>query len=164
MATALDVAIYSGTSVTIAMTKRATLEDAVSIAALAHRGQQDKAGAPYLLHPLRLMLRMKSEAAMMVAVLHDVVEDTAWTIEQLREQGFPDEVLEAVECLTRRGGESYEEFIRRAQKNQVAREVKVADLEDNMNIQRIGQISAKDLERLERYHRAWCVLTKAGNV
>ncbi|HEX8720186.1 MAG TPA: HD domain-containing protein [Pyrinomonadaceae bacterium] len=146
------------------MTKTATLEDAVSIAALAHRGQKDKAGAHYLLHPLRLMLRMNSEAAMMAAVLHDVVEDTAWTIEQLREQGFPGEVLEAVECLTRRGGESYEEFIGRVQKNQVAREVKVADLEDNMNIQRIGQISAKDLERLERYHRAWCALTKAGNV
>ena|SRR5215210_3982490 len=146
------------------MTRTATLEDAVSIAALAHRGQKDKAGAPYLLHPLRLMLRMNSEAAMMAAVLHDVVEDTAWTIEQLREQGFPGEVLEAVECLTRRGGEGYEEFIGRVQKNQVAREVKVADLEDNMNIRRIGQISAKDLERLERYHRAWCVLTKAGDI
>ena len=142
----------------------ATLEDAVSIAALAHRSQKDKAGAPYLLHPLRMMLRMKSEAAMMAAVLHDVVEDTDWTLEQLRERGFPDEVLEAIECLTHRDGESYEEFIGRVEKNQIAREVKIADLEDNMNIQRIDRIGSKDLARLEKYHRAWCELTKAGNI
>ena len=123
------------------MTKMATLEDAVSIAALAHRGQKDKAGSAYLLHPLRMMLRMKSEAAMMAAVLHDVVEDTDWTLEQLREHGFSDEVLEAIECLTHQEGESYEEFIERVQKNQIARQVKIADLEDNMNIQRIGQMS-----------------------
>lgn len=146
------------------MTKMATLEDAVSIAALAHRSQKDKAGAPYLLHPLRMMLRMKSEAAMMAAVLHDVVEDTDWTLEQLREHGFSDEVLEAIECLTHRSGESYEEFVERVEKNQMAREVKIADLEDNMNIQRIGQISSKDLARLEKYHRAWCELMKAGNI
>jgi (p)ppGpp synthase/HD superfamily hydrolase len=146
------------------MTKIATLEDAVSIAALAHRGQKDKAGAPYLLHPLRMMLRMKSEAAMMAAVLHDVVEDTDWTLERLREQGFPEEVLEAVECLTHNEGESYDEFIERARKNHISQEVKIADLEDNMNIQRINEMSAKDLERLGKYHRAWCVLTKAGNI
>lgn len=146
------------------MTKFATLEDAVSIAALAHHGQKDKAGAPYLLHPLRMMLHMKTEAAMMAAVLHDVVEDTDWTLEQLRERGFPDEVLDAVECLTHREEESYEEFIERVRKNPIAQEVKVADLEDNMNIQRISRMSQKDLERLEKYHRAWCVLMKAGNI
>jgi len=146
------------------MTKIATLEDAVSIAALAHRGQKEKAGAPYLLHPLRMMLRMKSEAAMMAAVLHDVVEDTDWTLERLREQGFPGEVLEAVECLTHHEGESYDEFIERVRKNHLAQEVKIADLEDNMNIQRINEMGAKDLERLAKYHRAWCVLTKAGNI
>ena len=146
------------------MTKIATLEDAISIAALAHRGQKDKAGAPYLLHPLRMMLRMKSEAAMMAAVLHDVVEDTDWTLARLREQGFPEEVLEAVECLTHNEGESYDEFIERARKNHIAREVKIADLEDNMNIQRINEMGAKDLERLRKYHGAWCLLTKAGNI
>jgi (p)ppGpp synthase/HD superfamily hydrolase len=146
------------------MTKIATLEDAISIAALAHCGQKDKVGSPYLLHPLRMMLRMKSEASMMAAVLHDVVEDTDWTLEQLREQGFSDEVLAAVECLTHRDGESYEEFIGQVQKNQIAQQVKIADLEDNMNIKRIGRISPKDLERLEKYHRAWRVLTKAGDI
>ena len=107
---------------------------------------------------------MQSEAAMMAAVLHDVVEDTDWTIERLRGEGFPDEVLEAVECLTHRDGENYEEFIRRVQGNRIAQQVKIADLEDNMNIQRINQISAKDLERLEKYHRAWSLLTKVGNI
>lgn len=141
----------------------ATVEDAVSIAAQAHRGQKDKAGAPYLLHPLRLMLRMETEAAMMAAVLHDVVEDTEWTLERLREVGFSAEVLEAVDCLTRRGGESYEEFVERARANPIARQVKIADLEDNLNIRRISRLEARDLERLEKYHKAWRVLTGAGN-
>lgn len=146
------------------MSKTATVEDAISIAAQAHKGQKDKAGAPYLLHPLRMMLRMKSEAAMIAAVLHDVVEDTDWTLERLREEGFTDEVLAAVECLTRRDGEAYQEFIERVKANSIARQVKVADLEDNMNIQRIVKIGPKDLERLEKYHKAWCMLTNAGNI
>ena len=146
------------------MTKMATVEDAIAIAAQAHKGQKDKAGAPYLLHPLRMMLRMTSEAAMMAAVLHDVVEDTDWTLERLRAEGVPDEVLEAVDCLTHREGESYEEFVERVRTNAVARQVKIADLEDNMNIRRIHQLGAKDLERLEKYHSAWRVLTNAGNI
>lgn len=145
------------------MTKIATVEDAISVAARAHKGQKDKAGAPYLLHPLRMMLRMNSETAMMAAVLHDVVEDTDWTLERLREAGFAEEVVEAVDCLTHREGESYEEFVGRVRANPVARQVKVADLEDNMNIRRIGQLGAKDLERLEKYHRAWRVLTSESN-
>ena len=140
----------------------ATVEDAVAIAAQAHRGQKDKAGAPYLLHPLRLMMRMETEAAMMAAVLHDVVEDTEWTLERLREAGFSAEVLEAVDCLTRRGGESYEEFVERVRANPTARRVKIADLEDNMNIRRISRLGASDLERLEKYHRAWRALTGAN--
>lgn len=146
------------------MTKTATIEDAITIAAQAHKGQKDKAGSAYLLHPLRMMLQMNSEAAMMAAVLHDVVEDTDWTLEQLREEGFPDEVLEAVDCLTHRDEESYQEFVERVRTNPIARQVKVADLEDNMNVRRINQLGEKDLERLEKYHKAWCVLTKAGNI
>jgi (p)ppGpp synthase/HD superfamily hydrolase len=146
------------------MTNIATVEDAVSIAARAHAGQKDKAGAPYLLHPLRMMLRMDTEAAMMAAVLHDVVEDTDWTLERLREAGFSEEVLEAVDCLTHREGESYEEFVGRVRANPIARRVKIADLEDNMNIRRIGRLGAKDLERLEKYHRAWRVLTSEGDL
>ena len=146
------------------MTNMATVEDAVSIAARAHRGQKDKAGTPYLLHPLRMMLRMDTEAAMMAAVLHDVVEDTEWTLERLREAGFSDEVLEAVDCLTHREGESYQQFVERVRTNPIARQVKIADLEDNMNVRRINQLGPRDLERLEKYHRAWCVLTGEGNI
>ena len=146
------------------MTNMATVEDAVSIAARAHRGQKDKAGAPYLLHPLRMMLRMDTEAAMMAAVLHDVVEDTEWTLERLREAGFSDEVLEAVDCLTHREGESYEQFVERVRTNPIARQVKIADLEDNMNVRRINQLGPRDLERLEKYHRAWRVLTGEGGI
>jgi (p)ppGpp synthase/HD superfamily hydrolase len=144
------------------MTNKATVEDAVSIAARAHRGQKDKAGAPYLLHPLRMMLRMDTEAAMMAAVLHDVVEDTEWTLERLREAGFSEEVLEAVDCLTHREGESYQEFVERVRTNLIARQVKIADLEDNMNVRRMNQLGPKELERIEKYHRAWRVLTGEG--
>jgi (p)ppGpp synthase/HD superfamily hydrolase len=142
----------------------ATIEDAITIAAQAHSGQKDKAGSPYLLHPLRMMLRMNSDAAMMAAVLHDVVEDTDWTLPRLREEGIPDEVLEAVDCLTHRDGESYQEFVERVRTNPIARQVKVADLEDNMNIRRINQLGSKDLERLKKYHQAWCALTSAGAI
>jgi (p)ppGpp synthase/HD superfamily hydrolase len=138
----------------------ATLEKAIQIAAQAHAGQKDKFGAPYVLHPLRMMMRMESETAMMAAVLHDVVEDSDWTLERLRGEGFSEEVLQAVDCLTNRNGESYDEFIARVETNAIARQVKIADLEDNMNVKRIGEMSPKDLARIEKYHRAWRALTE----
>lgn len=140
------------------MSEPVTLEDAIMLALQVHQGQQDKACSPYILHPLRLMLRMKTEEEMIVAVLHDIVEDSSWTIEQLRSRGFSEKVLIAIECLTRRDGESYETFIERVQTNPIACRVKIADLEDNMNIQRFGEITSKDLQRLEKYHRAWRIL------
>jgi len=138
----------------------ATLEKAILIAAQAHLGQRDKAGAPYILHPLRMMMRMESEAAMIAAVLHDVVEDSDRTLEQLRGEGFSEEILQAVDCLTSRDGETYDEFIARVQTSAIARQVKIADLEDNMNVKRIGEITSKDLARIEKYHRAWRALTE----
>ncbi len=138
----------------------ATIERAILIAAQAHSGQRDKAGAPYILHPLRLMMRMESEDAMIAAVLHDVVEDSDWTLERLREEGFSEEILQAVDCLTRRDDESYDEFIARARANPIARRVKIADLEDNMNVKRIGEMTQKDLARIEKYHCAWRALTR----
>lgn len=140
-----------------------SLENAIAIAATVHKGQTDKAGAPYILHPLRLMMKMADRSAQIAAILHDVVEDgpaeDKWTFERLREAGFDDDVVEAVNCVTKRDGEDYEEFIRRAATNPVARRVKIADLEDNMNILRIGEIRPRDLERLEKYHRSWRFLT-----
>jgi (p)ppGpp synthase/HD superfamily hydrolase len=135
------------------------LETAIGIAVEAHRGQKDRAGAPYILHPLRMMFRVQTEAERMAAVLHDVVEDTDWTLDALRERGFPDEVVDAVDHLTRRDGESYDEFVTRAAAHPVARRVKLADLEDNMDVRRTGTLSDKDVERLGRYLRAWRRLT-----
>ncbi len=136
-----------------------TLEDAIALAVRAHRGQVDKGGMPYILHPLGVMLRMRTEAEMMVAVLHDVIEDTEYTIEALRQEGYPEEVLASLDHVTRREGESYEAFTRRAGENPVARRVKMADLEDNMDVRRIEDLTDKDLERLRRYQRAWRMLS-----
>ncbi|QQS14821.1 MAG: HD domain-containing protein [Rhodospirillales bacterium] len=138
-----------------------TLEDAVALAAQAHRGQVDKAGQPYILHPLRVMLRVAGDDARMAAVLHDVVEDTEWTPARLRAAGYPEAVVRAVEHLTRGAGETYPEFIARAATDAVAREVKLADLADNMDVRRLGEVTAKDEERLARYRAAWRQLTDA---
>ena len=132
-----------------------TLERAIAIAAEAHRGQKDKAGEPYLLHPLRLMLQMQSETDKIVAVLHDVVEDSHWTLDDLRSEGFSAEVLEAVGTLTKRNGASYEEYVHRIKTNPIARRVKLADLRDNMDISRISDVTEHDLKRLRKYHKAW---------
>lgn len=141
------------------MKDSATLEDAISIAAQAHKNQKEKINTPYILHPLRIMMRMKTEAEMMAGVLHDVVEDSKWTLEELRNHGFSDEVLKAVECLTHKKEDNYEEYIERIKANEIARKVKLADLEDNMNIQRIGNdLTERDLERLEKYHKTWRML------
>ncbi len=134
------------------------LEHAIVIAAKAHAGQVDKAGATYILHPLRVMLGVESEAARAAAALHDVVEDTPWTLEKLREEGFDEEVVGAVEALTRREGEDYLDFVRRAGGHPVAREVKIADLRDNMDLSRIAEPTDKDRARLERYREALQIL------
>ena len=136
----------------------ATLAKAIAIAAQAHQEQCDKAGAPYILHPLRMMLRMSSETEMMAAILHDVVEDTDWTLDKLRQAGFSDEVVQAVECLTHRDRETYEEFIVRVRTNAIARKVKLADLEDNMDMRRLSALTEKDAQRLHKYHQAWLAL------
>lgn len=134
-----------------------TLERAIAIAAEAHAGQTDKAGAPYILHPLRLMLRMTSIEERIVAVLHDVVEDnTKWSLDRLQAEGFSDEVLAAIESVTKRPDttESYEEFVVRAGRNPIGRRVKLADLRDNADLTRIAQPTAKDFARVKKYHRA----------
>lgn len=131
-----------------------TLERAIAIAARAHEGQVDKSGAPYVLHPLRMMLRLSSPEEQIVAVLHDVVEDTAVSLDDLRGEGFSEPVVEAVDALTRRGDETYEAFVRRAASNPIGRRVKLADLEDNCDLSRIAHPTARDHERIERYRRA----------
>ncbi len=132
-----------------------TLEDAIALAVKAHKGQVDKAGQIYILHPLRVMFAVDGEVARMVAVLHDVIEDSDTTLDDLRAMGYSEAVLSALECLTRREDESYMEFVQRAKVNPIAREVKLADMEDNMDIRRLTQITDKDRERLNRYRNAW---------
>jgi (p)ppGpp synthase/HD superfamily hydrolase len=132
-----------------------TLERAIAIAAEAHAGQVDKAGAPYVLHPLRMMLRVTSNDERVVAVLHDVCEDCpGWTLDRLRAEGFPDHVIDALRSVTKRDGEDYEGFVRRAAANPIGRRVKLADLEDNCDLSRIAAPTQRDFERIEKYQRA----------
>ena len=135
-----------------------TIERAVAIAAEAHTGQIDKAGAPYLLHPLRFMLQMETTENRIVAVLHDVVEDSDWSLESLRREGFSKVIIEAVDSVTRRHGETYEEFVLRAAQNSIGRRVKLADLRDNCDLNRIANPTEKDLERTAKYKRAIVLL------
>ena len=133
----------------------ATFERALEIAAEAHRGQLDKAGEPYLLHPIRVMLRVSGEPERLTAILHDVVEDDpSWTLDRLRTEGFPDAIVAAVDRLTKRPGEPYDALIDRAAGDPIARQVKLADLEDNMSLLRISDPAEADLKRLERYRHA----------
>jgi hypothetical protein len=129
-----------------------TLEEAIALAAQAHRGQIDKAGQPYVLHLLRAMFRVETEQERIIAVLHDLVEDTSYTFDDLRALGYPADILD---CVTRRPEETYEQFIDRAAANPLARRVKLADLEDNMDIRRYTTLTEHDLERLQRYLHAW---------
>ncbi|NYH12590.1 HD domain-containing protein [Pseudomonas moraviensis] len=131
-----------------------TLERAIAIAATAHAGQVDKGGAPYILHPLKVMLRMSSLEERIVAVLHDVVEDCGISLEDLRKEGFSEAVLSAIESVTKVPGESYEDFVERAAQNPIGRVVKLADLEENSDLSRIASPSWEDLERIEKYRRA----------
>ncbi|MBK3466299.1 HD domain-containing protein [Pseudomonas sp. A1230] len=131
-----------------------TLERAIAIAATAHAGQVDKGGAPYILHPLKVMLRMTTLEERIVAVLHDVVEDCEISLDDLRKEGFSEVVLSAIESVTKVPGESYEDFVERAAQNPIGRVVKLADLEENSDLSRIASPSWEDLERIEKYRRA----------
>jgi (p)ppGpp synthase/HD superfamily hydrolase len=135
------------------------LEKAIAIAVEAHRGQKRRSGEPYVLHPLRMMCRVEGETEKIIAVLHDVVEDTKWTFEDLKREGFPDEIVTALDCLTKREGEPYEKFVERSASNPLARRIKLADLEDNMDLRPLSNVSPQDIERLNRYVAAWHRLT-----
>jgi len=144
------------------MTDAEMLERANAIAAEAHAGQVDKAGAPYIAHPRRVSAAVGGAAAKVVALLHDVVEDgPGWTLERLRAEGFPDEVVAAVDALTHRQGEDYFGAIGRAGANPLARAVKLADLADNSDRTRLATIGERDEARLAKYAQATAMLTVA---
>lgn len=134
---------------------------AISVAAGAHVKQTDKGGNAYILHPLRMMMRLRTsdEELMSIAVLHDTVEDSDVTIDSLWELGFSKRVLDAVECLTKKNGENYDDFIVRCATNLDATIVKLEDLRDNSDITRLKGLSDKDTARLAKYNRAYTFLT-----
>lgn len=128
-----------------------TIEKAIALAATAHAGQLDKGGQPYILHPLRVMFRVTTDEQRMAAVLHDIVEDTSVTFEDLEAQGFPASVVEAVRALTKLPGESRLAAAERAAANPIALAVKLADNAENMDLSRIANPTEKDFARLREY-------------
>jgi len=137
-----------------------TLERAIEIAAGAHAGQKDKVGQPYILHCMRVMMKLAKANDRIVAALHDVVEDTLWTLPKLRQEGFPASVVNAVDAITHREGENYDDYIKRLGANAIARRVKLADLSDNMAHTRQMQHSDRTAEELKRYDKAVKYLRK----
>ena len=134
------------------------LEKAITIATKAHEGQTDKAGVPYILHPIRVSNRCRTYEERIVAILHDTIEDTDVTPDYLLSEGFPKNIVEAVLSVTRNEGESYDDFIIRSKQNPIGRQVKIHDLEDNMDITRLHQLTEKDIERLNKYLKAYRTL------
>ena len=130
-------------------------DKALQIAIRAHKGQKDKAGHDYILHPIRVSERCDDPRAKIVALLHDTIEDTDVTADYLREEGFTEEIVEAVLAVTQSEGEEYDDYVRRAAQNELGRMVKRADLEDNMDIRRLPELTDRDVERLRKYLRAW---------
>ena len=122
----------------------------------AHRGQKDKSGCDYIGHPLRVMAMGTTTEERILGVLHDVVEDSSWTFGMLSGEGFDDNIIDALRCLTRKGdSEPYDKFIGRVKGNALATAVKLNDLTDNMDIRRLPYISDKDVKRLKKYLRAY---------
>lgn len=127
------------------------LEKAILIATKAHYGQLDKGGQPYILHPLRIMQNCNTDLEKICAVLHDVIEDTNISLNELREEGFSEEVLVILDLLTKKDQEEYNEFIDRISKNEIACRVKIADLQDNMNLYPIENPTVEDKKLVEKY-------------
>lgn len=134
------------------------LENALIIAAKAHMGQLDKGGNPYILHPIRVMLGCNTKEQKIVAILHDTLEDSDLTADDLIKEGFPKNIVDAVVCLTRDKDQDYMEHIHQVAKNPLATAVKLSDLADNMDLNRLPGLTPKDFQRLERYLRAKLIL------
>lgn len=141
---------------------KSNLSLAIAIATEAHDGQVDRGGAPYILHPLRVMLAVQGTRERIAAVLHDVAEDCpAWPLDRLKAQPFSGGVCDALDALTRRPGEEYSVFIERCAADPIARVVKMADLKDNCDLSRIKRPTEKDAERVRKYVNASMVLLSA---
>jgi len=131
------------------------IEKSLNIALRAYTGKTDKAGREYIHHPLRVMAKMKTNLEMSVALLHDVIEDSDISAEQLLAEGIPAEVVEAVQCLSKNENEDYQDFVGRTKKNELAAKIKIADIEENIDILRLPSLDDYDLTRVQKYHSAW---------
>jgi (p)ppGpp synthase/HD superfamily hydrolase len=152
------------------------LQRAIEIAVEAHTGQVDKAGNLYVLHPLRVMMSLDTEDEKIAGVLHDVVEDCeGWTWDRLRSEGFSDKIIEALQSVSKTPEEeaefrllperlkleSYLLFIGRVVSNDIGKKVKIADIIDNLDESRIGEIGERDEYRLDRYRRSLKILLES---
>ncbi len=138
------------------------VKKALAIATEAHKGQKDKGGNDYINHPLTVAKSMETDDEIIVALLHDVVEDTDTTIDDLKEAGFNDNVLNALATITKSDDESYDEYVQRVKKNPIATKVKLADLKHNSDLSRIKNPTEKDYKRVEKYHKYIELLERAA--
>ncbi|MCO8120627.1 HD domain-containing protein [Stieleria sp. TO1_6] len=140
----------------------ATLDKALEIAAKAHAGQTDRQGQPYILHPIRVMMGVQDEAARIVGILHDVVEDTAVTLDELRSEGFSAQVIESLKRVTHQDGQTYAQYVVQCKSDAVSRDVKLSDLRDNANLSRLrlqANSFDQDSARMHRYALSYQFLT-----
>jgi GTP diphosphokinase / guanosine-3',5'-bis(diphosphate) 3'-diphosphatase len=136
------------------------LNKAIELAKIAHEGQLDKGGSPYIDHPLRVMNALESDEEKIVGVLHDAVEDSNLTLEDLGAAGFGDRIIEAVDAITKREGEKRKDYLNRVMDNRLALKVKIADMSDNADISRIPNPTDKDRERTKIYNKTILKLQK----
>ncbi len=134
------------------------LEIALNLALNAHTGQKDKAGQPYVLHPLRIMHQMDTDEERIVALLHDVIEDSQYSDKDLIRHGIPENIVNTVMILSKNENENYEAFINKISKNKLAVKIKKADIIDNLNLLRLQAINSKEIKRIKKYHKAWKAL------
>lgn len=127
------------------------LNKAYEIASMAHKNQKDKGGIEYINHPVAVSMLVGSLEEKIVALLHDVVEDTHVTLEQLKSFGFNDNVIAAIDAISKKDAESIDDYMNRVKNNKLACSVKKADLLHNMDISRLKVVNKKDLERLDKY-------------
>ncbi|MCH5225138.1 MAG: GTP pyrophosphokinase [Muribaculaceae bacterium] len=130
------------------------LDKAAFICVTKHQGQRDKVGAAYFQHPMRVAMNCEKNEEKIVALLHDTIEDTDVTPQWLKDQGFPEEIIEAILSVTRNPSEDYQEFVERAKKNPIGRIVKIHDLEDNLNVLRLREVSPVMADRFTKYLKA----------
>ena len=124
----------------------------------AHKDQVDKSGMPYVFHPFHVAEQMKDEATTIVALLHDVVEDTNYTLEDIVAEGFGQDIVEAVSLMTHEDDVPYLDYVAKLKNNPIARAVKLADLAHNSNLSRLGEIDEETEQRLEKYKKAIALL------